>query len=166
MPQKVAALTEFSRLQFLNNGGGIFPLCGNLSEAAYSAPPVDRAEALARMTLYWQCRAAAGRAAAGQAPDAPVLSEIGHYYLSSISAAVDAHGPVTPGCEIGENINSINMHLAHVRGAARQFGQPYIVDFSAWMQGAIRDYSRPPGFWGSGVSSPVGGHSLSLFKRS
>jgi hypothetical protein len=38
-----------------------------------------------------------------------------------------------------------------------------MIDFSAWMQGFITDYStvRP---WGQ-ASSPVGGHSLSLFKR-
>lgn len=140
-------------------------MCGNLSEAAYAVPPSSRVEALARMALYWECRAADGRAAAGQPPGAPVLSEIGHYYLSSISVALDAPGAVMPGCEIGENINSIQMHLAHVRGAAREFAQPFVVDFSAWMAGWILDYSPPPGFWGVSASSPVGGHSLSLFKR-
>jgi hypothetical protein len=35
--------------------------------------------------------------------------------------------------EIGENINSINAHLAASRGAGRQFSVPVTIDFSAWM---------------------------------
>ena len=151
--------------EFLNNQNGIFPLCGNLTEAGYAAPPADRDAAYARLELYWRCRAAAERARAGQPPASPIVSEIGHYLFASMSALMDDGGSVIPGSEIGENINSIQAHFAHIRGAARQFGSPFLVDFSAWFDGTITDFSPPPGFWGAGTSSPVGGHSLSLFKR-
>ena len=127
---------------------------------------------------------------------------------------------------VGENINSINLHFASIRGAARSAHQPWIVDFSSWMQGQlcpaflycifqglvavpahtcmawwglpwvptrgrkVHPDSQPPGhtplsfptplppvvcagyitdystskFWGS-ASSPVGGHSVSLVRR-
>ena len=198
--------------EFHNNGNGIFPVCGNLTEAGYAKAPSDRAEALARVAAYWNCRAATARNESGQNTTAPVLSEVGHYLYAAISASVDV-GAVLPGVEVrvlrpvfvradplncadgaplysalyscvptlcivhmktpcsspcdsqvGENINSINAHISHVRGAARQFGAPYLLDFSPWMQGYILDYSTPPGFWGA-ASSPVGGHSLSLFHR-
>ena len=151
--------------EFENNANNIFPLCGSLTEDAYSSPPANRSEAFDRLQLYWRCRAAAERNRTGQPATAPVVSEIGHYLYASMSALMDDAGRVIPGSEIGENINSIQMHLAHTRGAARQFGAPFLIDFSAWLQGSITDFSPPPGFWGAGTSSPVGGHSPSLFKR-
>jgi len=151
--------------EFMNNQNGIFPLCGNLTEAAYKNPPVNRTEAYVRLELYWQCRAAAERNRTNQPSDSPIVAEIGHYLFSSMTALMDASNKVIPGSEIGENINSIQAHVSHIRGAARQFNAPFVIDFSAWMQGWITDYSPPPGFWGSSASSPIGGHSLSLFKR-
>jgi len=73
-------------------------------------------------------------------------------------------GTVLPGSEIGENINSINFHVAATRGAARAGAAPWLIDFSSWMAGFITDYTTP-GFWGPS-SSPVGGHSPSLMRRS
>jgi hypothetical protein len=148
--------------EFFNNANNIFPVCGNLTEAGYAAPPANRSEAQERVQLYWLCRAAAARATTPNATlTSPVLSEIGHYLLGGHSALWGGVGVV--GSEVGENINSINLHLAMTRGAARQFGVPFLIDFSPWMQGFILDYSSP-GFWGQ-ASSPVGGHSISLFRR-
>lgn len=142
-------------------GGGLFPVCANLSGEAYAAPPVSRADAAGRVRAYWLCRAAAARAAVGAPADAPVLSEIGHYLYGGYSAAWGGLGVV--GTEVGENINSINAHVAASRGAARQAGLPWLLDFSSWLAGFILDYSTAR-FWGD-ASSPVGGHSLSLFRR-
>jgi hypothetical protein len=142
-------------------GGGLFPVCANLSGEAYAAPPASRADAAGRVRAYWLCRAAAARAAVGALPDAPVLSEIGHYLYGGYSAAWGGLGVV--GTEVGENINSINAHVAATRGAGRQAGLPWLLDFSSWLAGFILDYSDAR-FWGA-ASSPVGGHSLSLFRR-
>ena len=113
--------------EFMNNAGNIFPLCGNLTEAGYAAPPATRAEAFGRLQLYWRCRAGADRSRTKQPADAPIVSEIGHYLFASMSALMDLGGGVIPGSEIGENINSVNAHFAHIRGAARQFGSPFLV---------------------------------------
>eukprot|EP01116_Phalansterium_solitarium_P022442 TRINITY_DN7415_c0_g1_i1.p1 TRINITY_DN7415_c0_g1~~TRINITY_DN7415_c0_g1_i1.p1 ORF type:complete len:750 (-),score=225.23 TRINITY_DN7415_c0_g1_i1:141-2390(-) len=146
--------------EFHNNQQHIFPICGNLTMAAYAQPPADRDDALERLRLYWLCRATEAQQAIGPAAG-PVFSMIGHYLYGHLSCSFGSVGVV--GSEIGENINSINAHLAASRGAARQFGVPFTIDFSAWMQGYILDYSKAQ-FWGS-ASSPVGGHSLSLFRR-
>jgi hypothetical protein len=151
-----------------NDPPSTFPVCGNLTSSGYATPPNDVAEAYARLRLYWRCRAADARKAAGLGAASPVFSMIGHYFYAALSASFEAEGEgvaggIIAGSEIGENINSINAHLAFTRGAARQFGGPWIIDFSSWMNGFIRDYSRSA-FWGNS-SSPVGGHSLSLTRR-
>jgi len=148
--------------ELLNNAGDIFPLCGNLTFAGRARAPASRAEAGAWARAYWGCRAAAERARANASAGAPVVSEIGHYLLSGLSGAADA--AVVPGSEVGENINSVNLHIAASRGAARQLGAPFLIDFSSWMRGFVADFSPPPGFWGA-ASSPVGGHSASLTRR-
>jgi hypothetical protein len=158
--------------EFFNDVNNLFPVCGNLTASGYASPPVNRSDAAQRVAAYWLCRAAAARNATTTPPppttsplanDAGgVFSMAGHYFFDSVAGAAGGLG--VSGSEIGENINSINLHLAWTRGAARQFAVPFTLDFSAWFQGYILDYSPPPGFWGS-ASSPVGGHSLSLFKR-
>ena len=150
--------------EFHNNVGGIFPVCGNLTSSAYAAPPADRGAALARLQAYWACRAADARAAVNASDGSPVFSMIGHYLYSGLAAGWEGPGRIIPGSEIGETINSIQLHLAATRGAARQArGAPFVIDFSAWFDGFITDYStlRP---WGA-ASSPTGGHSLQLFRR-
>jgi hypothetical protein len=148
--------------EFFHNQNNIFPTCGNLTMAGYPSPPASRADAAARLAAYWDCRAAAARQATPNATsDSPIFSMPGHYLITAAAAAAGGAGVV--GSEIGENINSVNAHLAAARGAARQFGVPFSIDFSAWMQGYILDYT-PDRFWGA-ASSPVGGHSLSLFWR-
>lgn len=149
--------------EYFHNQNNIFPVCGNLTTAGYSKPPVSREEALNRMNLYYACRTAQAQNSTTNGTDtSPVLSIPGHYLVNGVAGMNKDTGIV--GTEIGENINSINAHYAFTRGSARQFHLPFSIDFSAWYDGYIRDYTQP-GFWGT-ASSPVGGHSISLFKRS
>jgi hypothetical protein len=161
LPASWPILAEWG-YELMNNQQHTFPTCGNLSFAAYPRPPATREEALARMALYWACRAADAR---GGAPAAtPLVSEVGHYLLAAQSADDPANGfPVLPGAEVGENINSINLHLAATRGAARPHGAPWLIDFSSWFTGFLADFSQQR-FWGP-ASSPTGGHSPSLHRR-
>lgn len=66
--------------------------------------------------------------------------------------------------EIGENIHGYQFHLAMNRGAARQYGKPWAIDFSSWHGAGILDYSTTP-IW-TGYSGVNNGHSLSLVERS
>ena len=160
LPDSWPVLAEWG-YELLNNQHNIFPICGNLTMAAYAAPPASREDALARMQLYWACRASVTRGSAP--PSTPLVSEIGHYFLAAQSADAGNAFPVIPGSEIGENINSINLHLAASRGAARPFGAPFLIDLSSWFAGFLADFSAQR-FWGP-ASSPVGGHSPSLHRR-
>jgi hypothetical protein len=148
--------------EWLNNQDHIFPICGNLTEAAYAHPPASRQEALARMALYFECRALDARGPTLPV-STPLVSEIGHYLLAGQSVALGTAFQVIPGSEIGENINSINLHLAASRGAARPQNTSFLIDFSSWFQGFVADFSAQR-FWGP-ASSPMGGHSPSLHRR-
>lgn len=69
------------------------------------------------------------------------------------------------GSEIGEGISSTQTHIAFSRGAARQYGLPWFSQFSFWgIGGYIADFTGLSA-WGE-KSSPVGGHSASLYRRS
>jgi hypothetical protein len=68
------------------------------------------------------------------------------------------------GSEIGENVNNYQWHIALTRGAARQYGTPWVFDFSAWHGPSITDYSGVEQW--TGYSSPDGGHSMNLLERS
>lgn len=65
--------------------------------------------------------------------------------------------------EIGENINNYQWHIALNRGAAKQYGIPWSIDFSSWNCGTVTDYWEEP-CW-PGHSLPSGGHSQSLMER-
>jgi hypothetical protein len=67
------------------------------------------------------------------------------------------------GSEVGENINSIQAHIAFTRGAARQYGKPWLIDFSSWYGPSMYD-EDPKKTWGE-YSGPDRGHSLSLHRR-
>ena len=162
LPDSWPVLAEWG-YEFMNNANNIFPVCGNLTEANYSSPPSDRADALSRLALYWACRNADTRSTAHASASTPTISEIGHYFFAGLSAAFPSASAVVPGSEVGENINSIQAHIAASRGAARQYAVPFLIDFSPWLQGFITDYSSER-FWGA-ASSPVGGHSVSLVRR-
>lgn len=153
--------------EFMDNQRGpppLFPVCANLT-LALRGPPASRAQAVQWLSVYWACRAAAARAGANAPSSSAIVSEIGHYMFSGLSVLFPRNGTgaVLPGSEIGENINSVNFHVASTRGAARVGKVPWLIDFSSWMAGFITDYTSP-GFWGPS-SSPVGGHSPSLMRR-
>eukprot|EP00756_Hemistasia_phaeocysticola_P022416 Hpha_TRINITY_DN15834_c0_g16::TRINITY_DN15834_c0_g16_i1::g.190514::m.190514 len=136
--------------------------CDNLTMKSYTTDPASRHEALERMGAYFECRTRA--ASPPSSSPLPAFDLIGHYFYAGLGAQLAPVAAV--GTEIGENINSVNAHLAFTRGSGRQLSVPFAVDFSAWMQGYITDYSvtRP---WGHASSAGGdGGHSLSLFKRS
>lgn len=164
LPDAWPVLAEWG-YEFMDDSSGTFPVCGNLSLAAHGRAPATRAEAKEWLGLYWACRAADTRAQANATVDVDIVSEVGHFFFAGMSGtfATPGSGIVIPGAEVGENINSIQLHLAASRGAARQGGTPFLIDFSSWLAGYITDYSSP-GFWGA-ASSPVGGHSVSLVRR-
>lgn len=85
---------------------------------------------------------------------------MGHYYLQHYAAEWSSGLVVS---EVGEGITSINAHLAFTRGAARQYGISWGMDFSVWYGPYIRDYSKKR-VWGN-ASGPDHGHSISLAKR-
>lgn len=68
------------------------------------------------------------------------------------------------GTEIGEVVNSYQMHIAFNRGAAKQYGKPWFIDFSPWLDNGILDYSGA-NIWGTS-SGDKKGHSISLTERS
>lgn len=166
-PDSWPIVAEFG-YEFMNDQSGSFPICGNLTFAGRGGgtPPPDRATAASWLRDYWECRVANARSSSNVTADSPLIAESGHYPwagLVSNTASGTTTSQTIPGSEIGENINSINFHIAAARGAARQAHSPFLIDFSSWMNGYITDYSSP-GFWGP-ASSPVGGHSPSLVRR-
>uniref|UniRef100_A0A0G4HMI3 Uncharacterized protein n=1 Tax=Chromera velia CCMP2878 TaxID=1169474 RepID=A0A0G4HMI3_9ALVE len=90
---------------------------------------------------------------------------IGHYFYGHYGCFFFPCGIVAS--EIGENISSIEAHIAFTRGAARQFGKPWGLQFSTWYVGKILDYTEEgASAWGdAGSPSGLGGHSLSLYRR-
>lgn len=73
------------------------------------------------------------------------------------------------GTELGVTVGGYQFRLAMNRGAAKQYGTTWFVDFSSWTtangQEFILDYNVDAPTWGSS-SSPTGGHSLNLMERS
>lgn len=62
----------------------------------------------------------------------PWISFNGHYPYHHYAAEF---GFDAIGSEIGENMDSYQVMMAFNRGAARQYGLPWFVDFSAWLAG-------------------------------
>ena len=95
-----------------------FTTCENSSLHAHPSPPASRDEALSWLLQYWRCRAADARAAVNASASAPVFSMIGHYLFDGNAAAVEGSA-IIPGSEIGENINSIGLHLVKSRSSSQ-----------------------------------------------
>ena len=146
------------------------PPCFNLTSAAYHHRPSNKTEALARLQAYFTCRqrVAASRPG-GVGPGFDALN--GHYFYFHQAVAFGASAGGTPvsrvTSEVCENINSINAHLAFLRGAARQYGIEFAVDVSPWFQGLVPDYANVSGPWAghSSRAGATGGHSVSLLQR-
>lgn len=126
---------------------------GRRIQAGYAKPPADRAECLRVIEAFLQRQYIQGAAH-------PWASMNGHYPWQHYAGEF---GFEQIGSEIGENINSYQWHIALTRGAARQYGRPWFIDFSAWHGPSITDYSEGK-IWGEN-SGPDHGHSLSLFER-
>lgn len=127
---------------------------GRAIEAGYRNPPRDRRECLDVIEAFLHRQYIRGA-------DRPWASMNGHFPWHHYAAEF---GFDQIGSEIGENINNYQWHIALNRGAARQYGRPWFIDFSAWHGPSITDYS-PGRIWGE-HSGPNHGHSMSLFERS
>lgn len=126
---------------------------GREIHAGYSKPPKNRQEALEAMKNFLM------RQYVGDAPH-PWISMNGHYPFHHYAGEF---GFDILNSEVGENINGAQWHMALNRGAAKQYGTPWSIDFSAWNAGTITDY-RKGKYWGE--SSLVhGGHSMNYMKR-
>ena len=101
-----------------------------------------------------------------------MIAHTGHYLFPHYSAAWGGSLVVS---EVGENINSVQAHIAFLRGAGRQFGVPWGTDFSPWFGNGMLDYwTGADRVWYSTdangnitdwYSGPDHGHSLSLNER-
>lgn len=128
---------------------------GKAIEAGYKTPPETRAEALQVIKQFLLSQYLNN----GENPR-PWISVNGHYMWHHYAGEF---GFDILGSEIGENINSYQMHIAFNRGAAKQYGVPWAIDFSAWHGPGITDYSSGK-IWGD-YSGPDNGHSMSLLRR-
>lgn len=126
----------------------------------YPQPPRTRAEAAEVVKAYFNRLAADARAKARPAELQLFSSINGHYCYQHYAGE---WGADIVGSEVGENINSTQAHIAFTRGAARQFGKPWIIDFSSWYGPSMYD-EDPRKTWGE-YSGPDRGHSLSLHRR-
>jgi hypothetical protein len=126
----------------------------------YPQPPRTRAEAAEVVKAYFNRLAADARAEA-RPEELLLFSSInGHYCYQHYACE---WGADIVGSEVGENINGTQMHIAFTRGAARQYGKPWLIDFSSWYGPSMYD-EDPRKTWGE-YSGPDRGHSLSLHRR-
>lgn len=155
--------------------GAVFSACCNQTSASYTSPAPTRLVALQRMQKYFICRQDAAAAAVVAATDSPAPAGFsalnGHYFYfhHAVNFGHAGHRPVTfLSSEVAENINSVNAHLAFLRGAARQYGiASWGVDVSPWFRGLVPDFANVSHPWAAHASSagPHGGHSVSLLRR-
>lgn len=126
----------------------------------YPQPPRTRTEAAEVVKAYFNRLAGDARAKA-RPEELRLFSSInGHYCYQHYACE---WGADIVGSEVGENINSTQAHIAFTRGAARQYGKPWLIDFSSWYGPSMYD-EDPRKTWGE-YSGPERGHSLSLHQR-
>ncbi len=126
----------------------------------YPQPPRTRAEAAEVVKAYFNRLATDARAKA-KPEELRLFSSINGHYCYQHNAC--EWGADIVGSEVGENINSTQAHIAFTRGAARQYGKPWLMDFSSWYGPSMYD-EDPRKTWGE-YSGPDRGHSLSLHRR-
>lgn len=136
---------------------GVTDGMGRVIETNYSQAnkPSDRAEAVERIFAFLE------KQYKSKSVSGVYYSMNGHYPWHHYAGE---NGFDILGSEIGENINSYQLHIALNRGAARQYQTPWFIDFSMWHGAGILDYSDV-GVWGE-YSGSDRGHSLSVFERS
>ena len=126
----------------------------------YPQSPRTRTEAAEVVKAYFNRLAADARAKASPKELLLFSSINGHYCYQHYACEWGAN---IVGSEVGENINSTQAHIAFTRGAARQYGKPWLMDFSSWYGPSMYD-EDPRKTWGE-YSGPDRGHSLSLHRR-
>jgi hypothetical protein len=140
--------------------GGAVDGAGVRHYGGYPTPPATRAEAAAVIERYYRRLADDARKRAKPHERGLFYSINGHYCYQHYGCL---WGCDVVGSEVGENVNGVQAHIAFTRGAARQFGKPWLIDFSSWFGPAIFD-EDPKRHWGDN-SGPDHGHSLSLHRR-
>lgn len=135
---------------------GLVDGAGNKIDSGYDTPPKDRAESVRVIEEFLNRQFVPGPNNIAH----PWASMNGHFLWHHYAGEF---GFDALGSEIGESINSYQLHVAFNRGAARQYHKPWYIDFSAWHHGYITDYSEAK-IWGS-ASGATNGHSMSLFER-
>jgi hypothetical protein len=126
----------------------------------YPTPPLSRTDAMECIRRYYLHLRDDAMAKATPEQRKLFCSFNGHYCYQHYGCE---WGCDLVGSEVGENINSIQTHIAFTRGAARQYGKPWLMDFSSWYGPSIFD-EDPRRTWGEN-SGPTHGHSLSLHLR-
>lgn len=126
----------------------------------YPTPPRTRAEAMEVVRRYYLRLREMAKAKATPEQRRCFIAINGHYCYLHYACE---WGCDVVGSEVGENINSIQSHIAFTRGAARQYGKPWLMDFSPWYGPSIFD-EDPRKTWGDN-SGPMHGHSMSLILR-
>jgi hypothetical protein len=126
----------------------------------YPTPPRTRAEAMEVVRRYYLRLRETAQAKATPEERRCLISINGHYCYQHYACE---WGCDVVGSEVGENINSIQSHIAFTRGAARQYGKPWLIDFSSWYGPSMFD-EDPRRTWGEN-SGPTHGHSISLHSR-
>ena len=133
---------------------------GYIHHGGYPTPPATRAEAAAVVRAYYEKLVADARAKATPEEQKLFESFNGHHCYQHYACE---WGCDVVGSEVGENINSTQAHIAFTRGAARQYGKPWLIDFSSWYGPSMYD-EDPRKTWGDN-SGPDHGHSVSLHLR-
>jgi hypothetical protein len=160
--------------QFANFNCQTQAACCNLSSPSYPLPPASREDARLRMQAYFVCRqreAVAFESRSGRVPEGfGALNGHYFYFHHAVNFGASEGGrPVTSlSSEVAENINSINAHLAFLRGAARQYSiKSWEVDVSPWFRGMVPDFANASAPWAaaSSAAGPHGGHSVSMLRR-
>lgn len=135
-------------------------LIDNLGYTSDAKPTTD-AEALAKMEAFIQNQW-------GITEDTDWYSMNSYYPWYHYAAEFGARAILT---EIGEAQNNYQMHTAFARGAGRQYGKAWGIDFSMWHDGYMYNPNGYEGWYKSGVLGNTKtdancGHSMSLLERS
>ncbi len=133
---------------------------GQKHHGGYPTPPKTRAEAMEVVRRYYLRLHETALEKATPEQRRCLISINGHYCYQHYACE---WGCDVVGSEVGENINSIQAHIAFTRGAARQYGKPWLMDFSSWYGPSMFD-EDPRRTWGEN-SGPDHGHSMSLHTR-
>ena len=127
-----------------------------------TAKPTTDAEALAKMKEFIQTQ--------WSITDSTDWHSLNGYYPWYHYAA--EFGAKVISTEIGEAQNNYQMHTAFARGAGRQYGKAWGIDFSMWHDGYMYNPNDYSGWYmgdpanGGYYTDKLSGHSMSLLERS